>query len=99
MRKISYLIFASILLPVIAIVLTIIVLINTTNIITKNETYALEGRRTVFEDFHKLNSEKGNIVITDYDTPTQFAALQFGNVMYGESAVKEQVDEKYPTSL
>jgi hypothetical protein len=99
MRKNPYLTFASILLPVITIVLTIIALINTINMITKNKTYALEGGRTIFEDFHKLNSEKGHIVITDYDTPTQFAALQFGNVMYGESAVKEQVDEKYPTSL
>ena len=99
MRKISHLTFASILLPVITIVLTIITLINTTNMITKNETYALEGGRTIFEDFHKLNSEKGHIIISDYDTPTQFAALQFGNVMYGESAVKEQIDKKYPTSL
>jgi hypothetical protein len=98
-KKNPYLILASILLPVITIMLTIIAFLNTTNMITENETYALEGGRTVFEDFHKLNSEKGHIIITDYDTPTKFAALQFGNVMYGESAVKEQVDEKYPTSL
>ena len=98
-NKNSQLTFASMLLPVITMVLMIFALINTTNIITKNKTYALEGRRTVYEDFHKLNSEKGHIVITDYDTPTQFAALQFGNVMYGESAIKEEVDKKYPTSL
>jgi hypothetical protein len=99
MEKIPRLTFASISLPVVTIVLTIIALINTTNMITKNKTYALEGGRTVFEDFHKLKSEKGHIIITDYDTPTQFAALQFGNVMYGESSVREQVDQKYPTSL
>jgi hypothetical protein len=74
-------------------------LISTMNIFTKSETYALKGGRTVFEDFQKLNTKKGHIIITDYDTPTQFAALQFGNVMYGESAVKEEVDRKYPTSL
>ena len=98
-KKTSQLTFARILLPVITIVLMTFALINTMNILTKSETYALRGGRTVFEDFHKLSSEKGHIVITDYDTPTQFAALQFGNVMYGESAVKEEVDRKYPTSL
>jgi hypothetical protein len=99
MKKTSQLTFARILLPVITIVLMTFALINTMNILTKSETYALQGGRTVFEDFQKLNSEKGHIIITDYDTPTQFAALQFGNVMYGESAVKEEVDRKYPTSL
>ncbi len=99
MKKTSQLTFTRILLPVITMVLMTFVLINTTNIITKNKTYALEGGRTVYEDFHKLNSGKGHIVITDYDTPTQFAALQFGNVMYGESVIKEEVDKKYPTSL
>jgi hypothetical protein len=41
----------------------------------------------------------GEIVITDYDAPTQFAALQFGNVMYGESSVRDEIDQVYPTSL
>jgi hypothetical protein len=99
MKKTPHFTFASILLPLITMVLVTIAFINTITIFTKNETYALEGGRTVFEDFQKLNSEKGHIVITDYDTPTQFAALQFGNVMYGESAVREEVDKKYPTSL
>jgi hypothetical protein len=99
MKKNPHFTFASILLPLITIVLVTIAFINTITIFTKNETYAFEGGRTVFEDFQKLNSEKGHIVITDYDTPTQFAALQFGNVMYGESAVREEVDKKYPTSL
>ncbi len=99
MKKTSQLTFARILSPVITIVLMTFALINTMNILTKSETYALQGGRTVFENFQKLNSKEGHIVITDYDTPTQFAALQFGNVMYGESAVKEEVDRKYPTSL
>ena len=99
LTKIPKPIFISILLPFITITLMTITLLNTKNIITRNDTYALEGGRKVFEDFHKLNAEKGHIVISDYDAPTQFAALQFGNVMYGESAVKEEVDKKYPTSL
>jgi len=99
MKKNPHFTFASKLFPLITIVLVTIAFINTITIFTKNETYAFEGGRKVFEDFQKLNSEKGHIVITDYDTPTQFAALQFGNVMNGESAVREEVDKKYPTSL
>ena len=42
---------------------------------------------------------KGNIVVSDYNAPIQYAALQFGNAMYGLSVVSDEVDRYYPTSL
>jgi len=53
----------------------------------------------LFEEFQISKSLEGHIVITDYDAPTQYAALQFGNALYGDSSVKIEVDNRYPTSL
>jgi hypothetical protein len=65
-----------------------------------------ENEEIIVSQNHKLYENKvtellssGEIVITDYDAPTQFAALQFGNVMYGESSVRDEIDQVYPTSL
>ena len=65
-----------------------------------------ENEEITVSQNHKLYENKvtellstGEIVITDYDAPTQFAALQFGNVMYGESSVRDEIDQVYPTSL
>jgi hypothetical protein len=95
-RNLKFLSFVLFFANFLIITITLFILRST---LTISESKLNDSGITILEEFHKLNSEKGNIVITDYDTPTQFAALQFGNVMYGESVIKQEVDLKYPTSL
>ena len=72
---------------------------NTYNRLFNSEVNSENNDKYLFEEFQISKSLEGHIVITDYDAPTQYAALQFGNALYGESSVKNEVDGKYPTSL
>jgi len=65
----------------------------------KNEEINVSQNHKLYENKVTDILSNGEIVITDYDAPTQFAALQFGNVMYGESSVRNEIDQAYPTSL
>jgi hypothetical protein len=65
----------------------------------KNEQITVSQNHKLYENRVTEILSPGEIVITDYDAPTQFAALQFGNVMYGESSVTTEIDQTYPTSL
>lgn len=55
--------------------------------------------KVLYEKFLHEKSQNGDIIISEYDAPTQYSALQFGNAMYGDSAVKTEVDFVYPNSL
>jgi hypothetical protein len=72
---------------------------NTYNILSNSDGFSENNDKYLFEKFHVSKSLEGDIVITDYDAPTQYAALQFGNALYGESSVRIEIDKKYPTSL
>ena len=76
-----------------------VIILNTYNKLFNSEINSDNNEKYLFEEFHISKSLEGHVVITDYDAPTQYAALQFGNVLYGESSVKLEVDDKYPTSL
>ena len=65
----------------------------------ENEELTVSQNHKLYENRVTELLSIGEIVITDYDAPTQFAALQFGNVMYGESSVRDEIDQVYPTSL
>lgn len=65
----------------------------------ENEEITVSQNHKLYENNVTELLSSGEIVITDYDAPTQFAALQFGNVMYGESSVRDEIDQVYPTSL
>jgi len=65
----------------------------------ENEEITVSKNHKLYENKVTELLSSGEIVITDYDAPTQFAALQFGNVMYGESSVRDEIDQVYPTSL
>ena len=65
----------------------------------ENEEIIVSQNHKLYENRFTELLSSGEIVITDYDAPTQFAALQFGNVMYGESSVRDEIDQIYPTSL
>jgi hypothetical protein len=72
---------------------------NTYNRLFNNDLNSENNDKYLFEEFQISKSLEGHIVITDYDAPTQYAALQFGNALYGDSSVKIEVDNRYPTSL
>ena len=76
-----------------------LLILNTYNRLFNNDLSREYNDKYLFEEFQISKSLEGHIVITDYDAPTKYAALQFGNVLYGESSVKIEVDDKYPTSL
>jgi len=76
-----------------------VITLNTYSRLFNSEINSDNNDKYLFEEFQISKSLEGHIVITDYDAPTQYAALQFGNVLYGESSVKLEVDDKYPTSL
>ena len=81
----------------ITLMLIILILISKDNSWIGNDKKNISKKS--YENFVEAMSTKGNIVISDYDAPTQFSALQFGNAMYGNSAVNNEIDAKYPTSL